>query len=339
MALWIETKFASLIGSRVRNFKRVSSNLWNMSCPICNDSSKDSKKARGYIYLGKDRLRYHCHNCSVSMSFDNFLKEIDEGLYHEMKKETLLEKRGDRPIPDVVVFANKLKKPAHIKNSGLNELKKVSSLHHNHYCKKYVMSREIPTHLHHQLFFCENFKEWTNTLIPDKFKDIYKDESRLIIPFFDKNNKFYGYQGRSFKPDDKVKYITIMLDEDHFRVYGIDRVNFNHRYYAVEGPIDATFIENCVASAGSDIVSELEKMGANKDNAVIIYDNEPRNKDTVKKINRAIRKGYKVVIWPDNMSEKDINEMFLAKLPLMEIINQHIYKGLEAQLRMTQWVK
>lgn len=343
MSLWIEVKYASLITGKVRNFKRVSSNLWNMSCPLCGDSDKDQKKARGYIYQKNTRLKYHCHNCSANMLFDNFLKELDEGLYHEMRKESLIDYKENnqtkRIVPDAVAFAQKMKKPEFVKKLSLAGVKKVSSLPHNHFCKKYIDSRKIPTYLHHQLFFCEKFKEWTNTLLPDKFTNIVKDEPRLIIPFLNKSETLFGYQGRSFKKDDPVKYITIMLDENHSRIYGLDKADFNHRYYAVEGPIDAMFVKNCVASAGSDIVSELEKMGANKDNAVIIYDNEPRNSDTVKKINRAIRKGYKVVIWPDSIREKDVNDMFLSGLPLMEIINQNIYYGLEAKLRMTQWTK
>ena len=334
---WIHIKYASLINSRVRNYKRVSPNLWNFSCPICNDSQKYKNKARGYIYQGKDRLKYHCHNCSINMTFDNFLKEIDEGLYMQMRKEILQENKEEFQKTPVIVFANKMKKPDYVKTSGLIDLKKVSQLPSTHYCKKYITERGIPPEFHHELFFCPKFKEWTNIMLPNKFSKLDFDEPRLIIPFLTKEKQMIGYQGRSFNPNDSIRYITIILDEDKPRLYGLDKVNTNHRYYAVEGPIDAMFLKNTIASCGSDIVSEIEKAFLNKENAVIIYDNEPRNKDTVKKLARAIRKGYKVVIWPDGLAQKDLNDMMKAGYPYHQTILANIYKGLEAEVRLNSW--
>lgn len=337
--LWIHNKYAGLISGRVRNYNRVSSNLWNFSCPLCGDSRKHLNKARGYLYDKKGKLRYHCHNCSIDMPFDSFLKEVDEGLFIQMKKDILKENHDELKAKPALVFADKMKKPDYIKTSGLIDLKKVSQLPINHYCKKYVVDRGIPSNFHHELFFCPKFKEWTNTLIPEKFSKLDFDESRLIIPFLTKDKRLIGYQGRSFNKDDPVKYITIILDTDQPRVYGLDKVNTNHRYYATEGPIDAMFIKNTVASCGSDIVSEIEQAFLNKDNAVIVYDNEPRNKDTVKKLARAIRKGYKVVIWPDELNFKDINEMILNNYPAHQTIMNNIFKGLEAEVRLNTWKK
>lgn len=330
--LWIETKYASMINNKVRNYNRVGPNLWNFSCIYCGDSSKNKRKARGYIYLGKKSLQFHCHNCGINKLFKYFLKDLDEGLYQEMLMEMLNENKSKQP--DKYIF----KKPVYVTTSGLSKLPKASSLKPNHPCKLYITSRKIPSKLHHELFYCHKFKNWTNEeMIPNKFSNLNKDDSRLIIPFLDKSNKLFGYQGRSLNPNDDLRYITIMLDENQARLYGQNRCNVNNRYYAVEGPIDSMFIDNCLASAGSDIVSELEKAFLNKENAVIIYDNEPRNKETVKKIAKAIRKGYQVVIWPDELTERDVNQMVLNDLPIMQFINNNIYKGLDAELRLASW--
>lgn len=338
--IWIESKYANLLNSRVRNFKRKSATLWNFSCPLCGDSETNSKKARGYIYETSGKLRYHCHKCSVDMKFDKFIREIDESLFVDMKKEQLLDFKENNK-PEVVEFAEKMKKPEFVKRTTFSELKKVSQLSPSHYCKRYIDNRKIPTTFHHQLFFADKFKEWTNTMLPGKFDPIKYEEARLVIPFLDSNKHLFGYQGRSLDSDNanKVKYITIMLDEDHPRIYGLDRVDYNRRYYCLEGPFDCMFVDNSIASCGADIVSEVERLKSNKDNAIIVYDNEPRNKDTVKKINKAIRKGFKVVIWPDSVTEKDINEMVLAGLNTDELIKQNIYTGLQAELRMAQWRK
>lgn len=336
--MWIETKYACLLNGKVRNYKRKSSNLWNMSCPICEDSDKNKKKARGYIYESKGRLRYHCHNCSVDLPLEKFIREIDESLYLEMKRELLTEFKELNKSP-ATDFAAKMKKPIYIKETALSDLQKVSQLKHNHPCKVYVENRCIPKELHHQLFYAPKFKEWTNTMYPGKFEPIKYEEARLVIPFIDRNKHLFGYQGRYLGKDENTpKYITIMLDETKPRVYGLDRVDFNRRYYAVEGPIDAMFLENSISSCGADIVAELERVQCNKENGVVIYDNEPRNRDTIKKIAKAIRKGWKVVIWPNASDEKDdINEMAIRGEPYEEIIKQNIYSGLEAELRLSNW--
>lgn len=336
--IWIEAKYACLLSSRVRNYARKSSNLWNFSCPFCGDSEKNKRKARGYLYETKGKLRFHCHNCSADMPFDKFIREIDESLYLELKKEQLMDYK-EANKPEVVKFAEKMKKPAYVKETALNELQKISSLKPNHPAKMYIESRKIPTVHHHMIFWAPRFKEWTNTMYPGKFEPIKYEESRIVFPFLDRSKNLIGYQGRLLTDTDKsVKYLTIMLDDDAPRIYGMDRVDFNRKYYAVEGPIDSLFLNNSIASCGADIVAELERLKCNKENGVVIYDNEPRNRDTIKKIGKAIRKGWKVVIWPWSPDKKeDINDMFLDGRIIEEIIQQNIYSGLEAELRLTKW--
>ena len=73
----VDSKFIGLVSSRLQKFKRVKPNLYNFRCPICGDSKKNKSKTRGYIYGIKENVNFRCHNCGASMSFNNFLKEID----------------------------------------------------------------------------------------------------------------------------------------------------------------------------------------------------------------------------------------------------------------------
>lgn len=333
--LWLEKKYMTLLSNRLESVKR-SSNSWNFKCPHCN---LITHKRKAYVYEKKNVLQFHCHKCSVHERFKDFLRFMDESLYKDMMKEMLMEVDYVPKLNETQKFLDKLHGPKFISDSPLADLKRVSQLPLSHPCRKYVDSRMIPVKLHFRLFYCPKFYAWTNEMISGKFseKALIHDGPRLVIPFIDRSDLFYGYQGRALDSKDEIRYISILLDEDKPRVYGLDTVDFNKQYFCLEGPIDSMFVPNSLASAGGDIVSELSKLKSNKENAVILYDNEPRNKDTVKKLERAVTLGYKVVCWPENIAEKDVNAMILAKMNPLEIIKQNIYSGLEAKLRISTW--
>ena len=81
-----------------------------------------------------------------------------------------------------------------------------------------------------------------------------------------------------------------------------------------------------------------------KDKAVLIFDNEPRNKEILKKIDEVIDLGYSVCVWNDRRVDayKDINEMILNGLTEEEvksIINECTVTGLSAKLKLQEYKK
>ena len=72
---------------------------------------------------------------------------------------------------------------------------------------------------------------------------------------------------------------------------------------------------------------------------VWIYDNEPRNREIVSRIERTINNGARVVIWPKDIQEKDINDMFLSGLNVQSVVESNIFSGLEAKLKFNTWKK
>jgi transcription elongation factor Elf1 len=337
---WLDHKYIGLVSSRLRNFKRKSSGLYNFSCPICGDSQTDARKARGYVYEKKGKMLFHCHNCSVTMAVPNFVKSLDQSLYNQMMVELLKDSKTEEQI-DFESFVDKMKKPVFMKQGPLKGLKKVSQLSPDHRTKKFVDERSIPTPYHAKLFNCPNFKQYTNNLVPGKFDSagLNRDESRLLIPFMDANKNVHAYQGRALG-NSAVKYITIVLDESVPKVYGLDAVDFNRKTYVFEGPIDSMFIPNSIATAGGDLVSAVGFFP--KQNLVIVYDNEPRSKETVKKIDKAIMNGYNVCIWPENLEHKDINDMIKAGLSadfIKHIIDSNTHRDLAAKLALIKWGK
>jgi transcription elongation factor Elf1 len=319
---FVDVKYINLISTRFQKFKRVKHNLYNFRCPICGDSQKNKSKARGYLYQVKNNTNFKCHNCGVNVSFNNFLKQIDTNIHKQYTFEKFKEGHtGKNFTVDEPVF--KFEAP---KFKAKLDLAKASA---SPDAKKYLESRKLNPD---NYYYTEKFKEWTNSL-RQTFDNADKDEPRIIIPLFYQNN-LVGFQGRALGPS-KVKYITIMLDDDAPKIYGLDEIQKGKTIYVTEGPFDSTFIPNAIALCGAD--GDLSKWDIN--NPVWIYDNEPRNSEIVSRISRVIANGQKVVIWPSTIKEKDINDMVLSGLDVQSVIELNTYSGLEAKLKFTTWKK
>lgn len=340
--MWIDVKYIGALAPRLSMFARKDDNVWNMRCPICGDSRKSKTKARGYI-LGKDgKFIYTCHNCGITIPFSKFLEQVDPAAYNEYRRETFLERVGNterivEPAPDISKFIT----PKFIKYTALSELKKISQLDVDHPAKRYVVARKIPSAMHSKLFYAPKFKTWTNKLKPDKFDLSKKDEPRLVIPFVDQNGNLFGYQGRAFF-NVEPRYITIILDDEKPRVYGLEKLDVREKVFVVEGPIDSMFLPNCIAMGSAYLDKTALKIGIVPSNTVMVYDNEPRNKDIVKAIDKSIDMGYNVCIWPNSMQYKDINEMIcggISSKDIQKIIEENTFRDLQAKMRLTQWKK
>jgi transcription elongation factor Elf1 len=319
---FVDVKYINLISSRFHKFKKVNNNLYNFRCPICGDSQKNKNKARGYLYQVKNNTNFKCHNCGVNVSFNNFLKQIDTTIHKQYIFEKFKEGHtgknftAEEPVFkfDTPKFKPKLDLPKAKENSD---------------AKKYLESRKLNPD---KFYYADTFKSWANSF-KVVFDDTTKDEPRIIIPLFYQNT-LVGFQGRSLGPN-KIKYITIMLDDDAPKIYGLDEVQKSKTVYITEGPFDSTFIRNSIALCGAD--GDVAKWGI--DNCVWIYDNEPRNSEILSRISRVIGDGQKVVIWPSSIKEKDINDMVLSGLDVQSVIESNTYSGLEAKLKFTTWKK
>ena len=326
----IDEHYARLISSRLDKFKHVKSGTYNFRCPYCGDSEKHRNKARGYLFTKNSGLVYKCHNCGVGRSFGNFLKDQAMDLYDEYVMERYkagLTGKG-RNVADPTFKTEKPK----FKKKG--ELQSIERLNNEHPAVGYLQGRQIPKEHFANLYYTDKFCTWVNTQKPT-FKDVKKDHPRIIIPFIDTNGEWFGFQGRSLNPDDKLRYITIMLDESRIKVFGLDRVDFDKTVYITEGPIDSLYIDNAIAMAGADVDWSLL---SNKE-AVFVFDNEQRNKEIITRMEKAIEKGYEIVIWPENLQEKDLNDMYIAGHDVQSLVEFNTYSGLQAQIKLSEWKK
>ena len=318
----IDSKYIGLVSSRLSKFKRVKANLYNFRCPICGDSQKHKNKARGYFYQVKVNTNFKCHNCGASLSFNNFLKQIDPTLHRQYTMEKF--KDGFAGGNNFVVEEPKFdfKKPIFKKKLNLPRASEVKL------AKQYLERRKLDAT---KFYFAEKFKEWTNTQ-KQTFDTIGRDESRIIIPLYDTDKTLIGFQGRSLVPN-SVKYITVMLKDDAPKIYGLDQVDSQKPIYVIEGPFDATLVKNSVAMCGSDI--DLRTFGWS--DYIYVYDNEPRNREIVNRISKTIDRGDKVVIWPTSTEHKDINDMVMGGQNIMNVLESNTYSGLKAKIKFNNW--
>ncbi len=316
----VDSKYINLVSSRLQKFKRVKPDLYNFRCPICGDSKKNRSKTRGYLYAIKANVNFKCHNCGASMSLNNFLKTLDPVI----QKQYAFEKFKDGHTGRNFVVEEpefKFEAPKFSPKMDLPRASEISA------AKLYLEKRGLdPT----KFYYTNKFKAWVNTLV-EKFDSIEYDEPRIIIPLI-YENQLIGFQGRALRPN-SVKYITIMLEENAPKVYGIDKIDEKKAIYIVEGPFDSHFLENSVAMVGADL--DIRPFGWS--NYIWVFDNEPRNREIVERNHKAIDRGDQVVIWPNNISEKDINDMVLSGHDVQSVVRSNTYSGLEAKLKFNTW--
>ena len=319
----VDSKYIGLISSRLHKFKKVKADLYNFRCPICGDSQKNKNKARGYIYPVKNNTNFKCHNCGASMSLNNLIKHLDTVLHKQYTLEKFKEGHtGKNFVVEEPKFT--FDKPVFKKSI---DLPKAST---NPVAKEYLERRKLNPD---KFYYTDKFKWWTNTQ-KQTFDTIGRDDPRIIIPLYNEEKQLIGFQGRALDKSPN-KYITIMIQEEAPKIYGLETIDRKLPIYVVEGPFDSTFVNNSVALCGSD--GDMGYLEGS--DVILVYDNEPRNREIVRRIERCIERNQKVVIWPSNIIEKDINDMILSGHNVMSVLESNTYSGLEAKIKFNIWKK
>jgi hypothetical protein len=273
-----------------------------------------------------------CHNCGASHTFYNFIKFVDPSLLQEYALERY--KNGEIGNHNYTKpkFDEFKVKPVFKKSI---QLPTVAELPDGHFCKQYVINRKIPVEFHSQLYYADDFKSFVESMQEEK-SGLVEDDKRLVIPFYDKDKSLIAFQGRALG-ESKIRYVTITLRKDVTKFFGLNRVDPNKKVYVVEGPIDSMFIPNAIATADSNLTRASE-LGFN--DVTYLFDNEPRNKEIVKTIEKAIKEGNNVCLLPESVKEKDINDMILSGRTIHELlalIDNFTYSKLRAELEFSNW--
>jgi hypothetical protein len=298
-------------------------------------------KMRGFIYRKGNDLYYKCHNCGAGLSLGNLIKQLDPALYKEYVLERY--KSGEGSNTSIKHTTIQIEPPrfGQIKQQQYTNAERCDRLPRGHFCVDYLQKRRIPEEVWSRLYYTDNYKKFCDEVYPQHGKEITADK-RLVIPFYDTYGALIAVSGRALETaDNKLRYVTMRTNESENKlIYGMDKVNLLEKVILVEGPIDSLFLNNCVASGDANLALTAKSISAGK--IVLVFDNEPRNKEVVKMIQDAIKLDHDVVIWPDTMTVKDINEMIMGGLSpdeIHSIISSNTVSGLEAQLKFNFWKK
>ena len=279
---------------------KLHDDVFEVECPYCSSKSFKYKQTDG-------RWMFLCHHCQRNLSVE------------KVKNGNISNSTGSNGDSHKVQINF---------NSLLDYCSLVGDLPDGHPCKQYVRDRGIDSSCDHNLYFTENFSKICESV----GKNVVGDR-RLILPFFTEDGHLFAMQGRALE-DNVPRYVTVVFDQDEDRLFGRDRVDLTKPYAIVEGPIDSLFLNNSLAMAGvANIATKY------KTNAVICLDNEPRNPQIVRRMKKFLEDGFKVVIWPTNITEKDINDMVLRGIDVNTVVSENTYSGLSAKINLNNWMK
>lgn len=327
MALWIDKKYAKLLGSHLTLFKEKKDGTYNFKCPVCGDSKTNHTKCRGYIYQRNQSLFFKCHNCQSTMTLGKFIKFVNTELYKVYVLESIKEGEPE-PVEEIE------ETPQGIMIDDILEAGAVKAVTVDE-AMSYIVSRHIPQAHYKNLYYIDDMEKLAK--INTAYLGRLGNEARLIIPFVNKNGTLSGVSGRALGQSTR-RYINIRFTNDPM-VYGINDVKLNERGYTCEGPFDSMFLHNCLGAGGTDLYKAANMFYKE---SVLIYDNQPRNKEVIKIMERAIWRGYSLVIWPRDWKYKDINEAIVdgvSQKEVQELIYKNTFSGLKLKLAIRDWKK
>ena len=313
---------------------------WNFRCVVCGDSKKSQTKKRGWILVNGTKVTYYCHNCGYNKRILTFLKEHFPAVAKEYTKHLFKSTSKQSKQSKLVQTTVEDTSSNQIQNIGLQKLCKLPE---DHPAVKYFMGRQMPLRFMRYFYWADNYCEYINSVIPDKFEKVPAEDPRIVIPFYTLHRKVFAVQGRAIGKSN-LRYITIKFDETHKKIFGLERMDRNKTILVFEGAFDSIFMPNAIAFGGADLDFNYLLELATKDKYIFCYDNEPRNKEMCRRIVKVLKSGFKVCLMPNKLKKhgKDINDLIMAGMSKEEIcgiIKDNVVEGKFGLVKFKLWKK
>lgn len=335
--LYLQEKYARQVLTQIERNKiiNVSDFLACGRCPICGDSKKKLTKTRFYIYRVGDTLNVKCHNCDYSKSFSGFLKQYNPSLFDAMQLDAFKDNpsryRKQRNESEINIEP---------KTKPSDDWKKcVINAHHTTAGKQFLESRKIPKQEWDRIYITDSVYDCycniCSVLGLDQKENNYPDFPSIAIPFIRNDGVLTHMTFRNLDTKSSFRYITAEFNGGQ-KVFGLDKLDKDKRdVYVVEGPIDSLFLDNCIAMGDASLDRATEVVSKNR--LVLIPDNEPRALVQIKRIKSFIDSGFRVCIFPANITEKDINDMVKSGYDVQKLVQENTFSGIMADYKYHQW--
>lgn len=335
MSFYIDTKYLNVISGKLPLFAKKRGDLWNCRCIVCGDSKTNQRKARGYFYRQRNDLFYKCHNCLVSQHFGTFLKSFDPSLYKQYVLERYANgehrRKAHANVDEMFAMA-----PPVFKKDPLRQIAQpLTEVGPDNEAYQYCVKRQIPVEKFDRLYYIPSVKDIAK--LDEKYHSMELTEPRLLLPFYDETGRLTGGTMRGLRGE-ALRYVSFTLVPNAVQIFGMPQVEVTRTIYVVEGPIDSLFLPNAIAVSGTSF-GKLELLDLPKERVVVVMDNQPRNKEVCAMMEKYLRMGYTMCIWPPQQEEKDINELVVRGHDPLQLIESRTYSGLMASLKFSEWRK
>jgi hypothetical protein len=296
-----------------------SNDTYHCSCPICLEGRSFGKKKRCWYIPNKNLI--YCHNCGWSsrplkwimqagnISYEDVREELNEGEYNIINLDKQDEKDNifssiilphEDELPDAAIdLSNKLQLEYYKGNSVIER------------ALNYINSRRLMSAVNRPKTFYISLSDKTH-------------KNRIVIPFYDFNNKVVFYQSRAIGANiddfmEDVKYLSKKNAQKS--IFNIDAIDDDiEEIFLFEGPIDACFVKNGVAVGGitpskcksfTDLQEEQLDMYRTNHRFIWILDSQWIDDASFEKTAILLENGESVFIWPEIMGKKfkDFNEI------------------------------
>lgn len=328
---YIVSKFYQYAGSPKYN---RGTNVYQGSCPICREGTSWLRKQRCYYIVNKNTI--HCHNCGWHNNPINWIMENGGQTFSEVLKES--QNYDTVKIEDNGPVRKKTDYELPCDCIDMEDSEQLEFFHNEFPVKKAL-----------EILKTRRLLEAINK--PKKYYFTLNDfthQNRIIIPFYDENNKIIYYQSRKvIENDQKPKYLSKKNAERS--VFNIDKVVGDIPFlFVTEGPIDATFVKNGVAVAGisetgNEVFTPKQKEQLKLfpfHEIVYVLDNQWNDHASKSKSKALLENGKRVFIWPKEYYKfKDLNDVCvhykLNEFPY-KFIESNSYSGMTGKIKLSQ---
>lgn len=299
-----------------------SNDTYHCSCPICLEGKSYGKKKRCWYIPSKNLI--YCHNCGWSSRPLKWIMQAGDLTYEDVKQElneeeytiinldknkceerflNILDAPCDDELPDGSIdLSNKLQLDYYKGNSAIEK------------ALKYINSRRLNTAINRPKTFFMSLKDKVH-------------KNRIVIPFYDFNDKITFYQSRAFGAniDDYMEDIKYLSKKNSQKsIFNIDKIDDDiEEIFLFEGPIDACFIKNGIAVGGitpsreksfTELQEEQLDVYRTNHSFIWVLDSQWIDDASYEKTKILLENGESVFVWPENIGKrfKDFNELCIA---------------------------